>query len=79
MISMVLLNPVVLQFHALDNYVDGFRGLKFIGYRGAESMECGYPAKGRDAKGKPIMPNNEEKHELIKKMVAMLRQQWAEA
>ena len=74
---------------ALDNYVDGFKGLKFIGYRGAVSMECGYrgavsmecgyPAKGKNALGKPIMPNDEEKHELIKKMVALLRRQWAEA
>ena len=63
----------------LDNYVDGFKGLKFLGYRGAVSMECGYPAKGKNALGKPIMPNDEEKHALIKNMVAMLRRQWAEA
>jgi sugar phosphate isomerase/epimerase len=64
---------------ALDNYVDGFKGLKFLGYRGAVSMECGYPAKGKNALGKPIMPNDDEKHVLIKNMVAMLRRQWAEA
>jgi len=63
----------------LDNYVDGFRGLKFIGYRGAVSMECGWPAKGKDAKGKPIMPNNEEKHVLLVKMCDLLRRQWEEA
>ena len=64
---------------ALDNYVDGFKGLKFIGYRGAVSMECGFPAKGKDAKGKPIMPNEAERHALIQNMVKLLRQQWAEA
>ena len=42
-------------------------------------MECGFPAKGKDAKGKPIMPNNEEKHALIMKMCDLLRRQWAEA
>ena len=64
---------------ALDNYVDGFKGLKFIGYRGAVSMECGFPAKGKDARGKPIMPNNDEKHVLIKRMCELLRRQWEEA
>ncbi len=63
----------------LDNYVDGFKGLKFIGYRGAVSMECGWPPKGKDSKGKPIMPNNEEKHTLVLKMRDLLRRQWEEA
>ena len=63
----------------LDNYVDGFKGLKFIGYRGAVSMECGFPAKGKDGRGKPIMPNNDEKRVLIQNMVKLLRRQWAEA
>ncbi len=63
----------------LDNYVDGFKGLKFIGYRGAVSMECGWPSKGKDAKGKPIMPNTEERHVLIMKMCDLLRRQWEEA
>ena len=63
----------------LDNYIDGFRGLKFIGYRGAVSMECGYPAKGKDARGKAIMPDNAEKHALLVKMCALLREQWAQA
>ncbi len=63
----------------LDNYVDGFRGLKFIGYRGAVSMECGWPPKGKDDKGKPIMPDNNEKHALVLKMRDLLRRQWEEA
>ena len=42
-------------------------------------MECGYPSKGKNALGKPIMPNDAEKHVLIKNMVALLRRQWAEA
>ena len=63
----------------LDNYVDGFKGLKFIGYRGAVSMECGFPSKGKAARGKPIMPSDGEKHVLIKNMVSLLRRQWAEA
>ena len=64
---------------ALDNYVDGFKGLKLIGYRGAVSMEAGPPEIGRDAKNKPIFPDQKGRHELIMKMVAMLREQWAEA
>ncbi len=64
---------------AKDNYVDGFKGLKLIGYRGAVSFECGFPPKGKDSRGKPIMPNRAERHELIAKAVKMLRQQWAEA
>ena len=63
----------------LDNYVDGFKGLKFIGYRGAVSMECGFPSKGKDARGKPIPLNNDEKSALIKNMVKLLRRQWEEA
>jgi len=63
----------------LDNYVDGFKGLKLIGYRGAVSMEAGPPEIGRDAKNKPIYPDMKGRHELIVKMVSMLRQQWAEA
>ena len=42
-------------------------------------MECGWPSKGKDAKGKPIMPNTEERHALIMKMCDLLRRQWAEA
>ncbi len=42
-------------------------------------MECGFPAKGKDERGKPIMPNNDEKRVLIQNMVKLLRRQWAEA
>jgi len=63
----------------LDNYVDGFKGLKFIGYRGAVSLECVWPTKGKDANGKPIQPSQAERHALIKNMVELLRRQWAEA
>jgi sugar phosphate isomerase/epimerase len=49
-----------------DNYVDGFKGLKLIGYRGAVSMECGFP-KDSDHK------------QLILNMVKLLRKQWAMA
>ena len=64
---------------AADNYVDGFRGLKFIGYRGAVSLEAGHLEKGRDANNKPIWPNNEEKHQILVKMCRMLREQWEQA
>lgn len=63
----------------LDNYVDGFKGLKFIGYRGAVSVEASYVEKGRDAKNKPIWPTNEEKHVILTNMCKMLREQWAQA
>lgn len=49
-----------------DRYVDGFRGLKMIGYRGAVSFEGGIPKGGDRVK-------------LIKAMVIYLRDQWAEA
>ena len=59
-----------------DNYVDGFKGLKFIGYRGAVSMECGWPKDPADPKkGIP----QEEKTRLILNMVKLLREQWAMA
>ena len=59
-----------------DNYVDGFKGLKFIGYRGAVSMECGWPKNQADPKkGIP----QEEKTKLILNMVKLLREQWAMA
>lgn len=63
----------------LDNYVDGFKGLKLIGYRGAVSMEAGPPVIGRDAKNKPILPGIEERRKMIISMVGMLKRQWAEA
>ncbi|MDR2862965.1 MAG: sugar phosphate isomerase/epimerase [Puniceicoccales bacterium] len=49
-----------------DKYVDGFRGLKIIGYRGAVSLEGGFP-KGAD------------KTKLILTMVKYLRDQWEQA
>ncbi len=64
---------------AADNYVDGFKGLKFLGYRGAVSVEAGWVEKGRDAKNKPIWPNNEEKQQILAGMCRMLREQWAQA
>ena len=62
-----------------DNYVEAFKGLKLIGYRGAVSMEAGPPPKGTDAKGKPILPDMAERHLLLVKMCELLRRQWAEA
>jgi len=47
-----------------DNYVDGFRGLKEIGYQGHVSFECG-------CKGDPM--------ERIPAAVELLRRQWQEA
>lgn len=64
---------------AADNYVDGFKGLKFIGYRGAVSVEAGFLEKGRDAKNKPIWPGNEEKQKILAGMCRMLREQWEQA
>jgi sugar phosphate isomerase/epimerase len=64
---------------ACDCYVDGFKGLKLLGYRGAVSMEAGPPIIGRDAKNKPIYPDMKARQALIVKMVTMLREQWAEA
>lgn len=64
---------------AADNYVDGFKGLKLIGYRGAVSMEAGAPEIGRDAKNKPIYPDQAGRSAMILKMVKMLREQWAMA
>lgn len=56
-----------------DNYVDGFKGLKLIGYRGAVSFEGGWPKDPADKK--KDVPQ-EEKIKLIKNMVTMLREQW---
>ena len=59
-----------------DNYVDGFKGLKLIGYRGAVSFEGGWPKNPEDPKkGLP----QEEKIRLIRNMATMLREQWAMA
>ncbi len=61
---------------ALDNYVDGFRALKFLGYRGAVSVEAGFLPVGKNEKGKDIYPTNEQKHAVFTGMVKMLREQW---
>lgn len=56
-----------------DNYVDGFRGLKLIGYRGAVSFEGGWPRNPADPKqGLP----EEERIRLIRNMVRLLQEQW---
>lgn len=62
-----------------DNYIDAFRGLKFIGYTGAVSLEAGWVPVGKDDKGKPIGPDNTEKHRRLVAMNALLREQWAKA
>ncbi len=59
-----------------DIYVDGFKGLKLIGYRGAVSFEGGWPKMPGDAKKGP---SPEEKIKLIQNMVKLLRDQWAQA
>lgn len=64
---------------AADDYRLGFRGLKEIGYRGAVSLEAGWVPKGMDAKGKPILPDLAERHQILTKMCALLRAQWEEA
>ena len=62
-----------------DDYTDGFTGLKMIGYQGVVSFECGYPTKGKDANGKDIHLNNDEKSALILRARDLLREQWARA
>ncbi len=59
-----------------DNYVDGFKGLKLIGYRGAVSFEGGWPKDPADPKKSVPEP---EQIRLIKNMVKMLNEQWAMA
>ena len=56
-----------------DQYVDGFKGLKLIGYRGAVSFEGGWPRNPADPK--KDLPQ-EEKTRLIINMVKFLREQW---
>lgn len=56
-----------------DQYVDGFKGLKLIGYRGAVSFEGGWPKDPADPK--KSIPQ-EEKTKLILNMVRLLREQW---
>lgn len=52
-----------------DNYVKGFKGLKLIGYRGAISIEAGYPKNTPD----------EQKRKLLAQASALIRNQWDEA
>jgi len=59
-----------------DDYVDGFKGLKLIGYRGAVSFEGGWPKNPADPK--KSLPE-EEKIKLILNMVKLLREQWSRA
>lgn len=64
---------------AADDYRLGFQGLKEIGYKGAVSLEAGWVPKGKDAKGRPILPDLAERHQILVKMCAFLREQWEEA
>jgi sugar phosphate isomerase/epimerase len=57
-----------------DNYVDGFKGLKLIGYRGAVSFEGGWPKHPADPK-KDL--SEEQRTKLILNMAKLLREQWA--
>ncbi len=67
---------IIPGVHPEDVYVDGFKGLKLIGYRGAVSFEGGWPKDPADPKkGIP----QEEKTKLILNMVKLLREQWAMA
>lgn len=63
-------------FPDADQYVDGFKGLKLIGYRGAVSFEGGWPRNPADPK--QDLPQ-EEKIKLIRNMARLLREQWAMA
>lgn len=62
-----------------DDYRLAFRGLKEIGYGGVVSLEAGWVPKGKDAKGKPILPRLEERHQILNGMCDLLRRQWAES
>ena len=55
---------------AADDYVDGFRALKRLGYPGAVSFEGGFP-EGCDS--------DADRHALLVRMSALLREQWAMA
>lgn len=59
-----------------DNYVDGFKGLKLIGYRGAISFEGGWPKDPQDpTKG----ISQDEKIRLMRNMAKLLKEQWEQA
>jgi sugar phosphate isomerase/epimerase len=64
---------------AADDYRLAFKGLKEIGYGGVVSLEAGWVPKGKDAKGKDILPDLPERHQILMRMCALLRAQWAEA
>ncbi len=67
---------IIPGVHPEDIYVDGFKGLKLIGYRGAVSFEGGWPKNpDNPKKGLP----QEKKTELMLNMVKLLREQWAMA
>ena len=71
-----LVERIIPGVHPEDVYVDGFKGLKLIGYRGAVSFEGGWPKDPADPKkGLP----QEKKTELILNMAKLLREQWAMA
>lgn len=53
-----------------DDYVDGFRGLKLIGYQGAVSFEGGFPGTAKDPASR---------HRLLVQMCGLLRAQWEQA
>ncbi len=63
---------------AADDYREGFRGLKEIGYRGAVSLEARKKEKGKNAQGKPIYPDVAEREAILANMCKLLREQWAE-
>ncbi len=52
-----------------DNYLQGFKGLKLIGYRGAISIEAGYPKDTPD----------DQKKRLLVQAATLIRQQWDQA
>ncbi len=56
-----------------DNYVDGFKGLKLIGYQGAISFEGGWPRDPANPKKK--LPEA-ERIRLLDNMSKLLREQW---
>ena len=58
---------------------DGAKMAQEIGYGGVVSLEAGWVPKGKDARGKPILPDLPERHQILATMCAFLRGQWAEA
>ncbi len=52
-----------------DNYVNGFKGLKLIGFRGSVSIEAGYPKKTPD----------DEKKKMLANAAKLMKRQWNEA